>query len=93
MEFAEQVRIFATQDHVSCDLCDEAAILHLKNGVYYGLNPVGARIWKLLQQPLTIGQLLERMLAEYDVDNKRLEADVRHLLGELAENDLIRVSP
>ena len=29
---------------VSCDLVDEAAILNMKDGVYYGLNSVGARI-------------------------------------------------
>ena len=41
----------ATKDQVSCDLAGEAAILNIKSGVYYGLDPVGARIWNLMQEP------------------------------------------
>ena len=38
-------RIVVSSDQVSCGLGDEAAIVNLRNGVYYGLDPVGARIW------------------------------------------------
>ena len=34
--------VVAAKDQVSCDLAGEAAILNMKNGVYYGLDPVGA---------------------------------------------------
>ena len=43
--------VVATKDQVSCDLAGEAAILNIKSGVYYGLDPVGARIWTLMQEP------------------------------------------
>ena len=28
---------------------DEAVLLQLDSGVYYGLDPVGSRIWELLE--------------------------------------------
>lgn len=45
-------RVVAGRAQVSCDLGGEAAILHLTTGTYYGLDPVGARIWTLLEQPI-----------------------------------------
>ena len=69
----------------------ESAILSLKNGTYYGLNSVGTRIWHLLQEPRTFGELRDLLMAEYEVDAARLEADIRELLTELAENHLVEV--
>ena len=49
--------VVATKDQVSCDLKGEAVILNFKNGVYYGLNTVGARIWQALQEPKRVAEL------------------------------------
>jgi len=86
---SDQTRIVATKDQVSCDLAGEAAILNLKNGVYYGLDPVGARIWNLIQEPKTLAQIRETILAEYDVEPDRLNADLHSLLAQLADQQLI----
>jgi hypothetical protein len=87
----DHYRIAVTKEQVSCDLAGEAAILNLKNGVYYGLDPVGARIWNLIQEPRTFGELRDTMLGEYDVEPGRLEGDLRTLLGELAEQQLVEI--
>jgi hypothetical protein len=83
--------VSASPEQVSCPLGDEAAILNLKNTVYYGLNPVGARIWNLLQQPRTIGELLAALLDEYDVDASRCEADLLELLEKMRSEGLIQI--
>jgi len=85
-------KLVASTDQVSCDLGGEAAMLHLKTGVYYGLNPVGARIWSLIQEPITFSELHEILTDEYDVDPVVLESDLRNLLSELAEQDLIGIT-
>ena len=85
-------KIVASQDQVSCDLGGEAAMLHMKSGVYYGLNSVGARIWSLIQEPRTFEEIRETLLAEYEVDAVRLDADLRVHLAELAEQQLIEIS-
>ncbi|PYO60193.1 MAG: PqqD family protein [Gemmatimonadetes bacterium] len=79
------------RDQVSCDLAGEAAILHLGSGIYYGLNPVGARIWALLQQPIRVDHLRDTLLAEYDIAPERLERDLTGLLQQLAAERLIEV--
>lgn len=81
----------ATRDHVSCSLGDEAAILNLKNSVYYGLNPVGARVWSLVQQDRTIGEIRDVLLDEYDVEAGRCEQDLLELLNKMRDQGLIEV--
>ena len=83
--------VSASPEQVSCPLGDEAAILNLKNTVYYGLNPVGARVWNLLQQPRTIGELRDVLLEEYDVVAGRCEADLLELLQKMKTEGLIQV--
>ncbi len=83
--------VAVAQNQVSCDLAGEAAILHLGSGIYYSLDPVGARIWALLQQPSRVERLRDILLAEYDVTPERLQHDLLDLLTQLAAERLIEI--
>lgn len=83
--------VVAIKDQVSSDLGGEVAILDLKVGKYYGLDPVGARIWELIQEPRTVETVRDTLLAEYDVEPERCERDLITLLGDLANVGLIEV--
>ena len=88
----ESTRIVASQEQVSCILGVEAAILNLKNGIYYRLNPIGARVWDLIQSPRSFVEIRDILIDEYDVDPARLESDIRDLLNRLADNQLVEIS-
>ena len=83
--------VVVTKDQVSCDLSGEAAILNLKSGVYFGLNTVGASIWKLIQEPKTIKEIRDAISEEYDVESDRCEHDVLEILQELSTHGLIEI--
>ena len=85
-------RIILSSEQVSCDLGGEAAIVNLKNGVYYGLDPVGARVWNLLRVPVTFAQLLDALLSVYEVERLTLESDIRRFVHQLAEQGLVEIS-
>jgi hypothetical protein len=84
--------VVASPDQVSCDLEGEAAILNLKSGVYYGLDPVGARIWGLTANPIAVSAIRDALLSEYEVDPDRCVQDLLALLNELAAQGLIQVT-
>jgi hypothetical protein len=84
--------VVATKEQVSSDLAGEAVILNLKNGMYYGLDAIGSRIWAMLQTPQSVAALREAIVAEYDVDAERCERDLLALLNNLAAAQLIEVS-
>jgi hypothetical protein len=83
--------VVAAKENVSCSLGDEAAILQMRSGVYYGLDPVGARIWKLLEQPKSVEDLRAVILNEYDVEPQRCESDLLGLLEKLQTEGLIEI--
>lgn len=66
----------------------ETVLLNLKTGTYFGLDPVGTRVWQLLAQHGSLAQVLEVMLGEYDIDPERLERDMLGLCRQLCANGL-----
>src|SRR5688572_10485859 len=78
---------------VYAKLAGEMALVDSESGVYYGLDPVGARIWNLLVDWNTGGEIRSILLTEYDVDPKELEGDLAHLLEDLFSKGLIEVAP
>lgn len=88
----EQSLVVAAKEQVSCDLAGEAAILGLRDGVYYGLDLVGARVWNLIQEPTTFAALRDTLLGEYDVEASNLESDLRELLEQLSKHGLVVVT-
>jgi len=91
VNFSEQSVVVVARDQVSCDLGDEAAILNIKNGVYYGLDPVGAHVWTLLQKPQRVAEIRDAVLRAYDVEPERCRHDVDTLLKNLLAEGLIEV--
>ena len=68
---------------------NETVILDLANGTYYGLDPVGARIWQLMADGQTLTQVCEIMLDEYEVTRENIERDVLALVQKLRERQLM----
>jgi hypothetical protein len=86
--------VTASRDQVFADLADEAVILGMRDGVYYGVDGVAARIWALMQQPVQLGELTSLLCAEYDVDADRCAADVLAFAEVLLAKGLVaRVVP
>lgn len=88
---SDQTVVVAAKDQVSCDLAGEAAILNIKSGVYYGLDPVGARIWNLVQEPRAVADIHNTLTSEYDVEPERCARDLVSLLETLLAEGLIEV--
>lgn len=83
--------IVASADQISCDLDGEAAILNLKSGTYFGLDPVGATVWSLIVQPRRVAEIRDSLLETYDVEADRCSADLLQLLGDLHAHGLIQI--
>ena len=81
----------ASDAQVSSRLGSDTVILELDDGVYYGLDDVGSRVWELLAQPRRVRELRDAVVAEYDVDPDRCAADLLALLSEMAERGLVEV--
>jgi hypothetical protein len=48
-------------------------------------------VWRLLTVPRPVNELVDAVLAEFEVDRERCERDVVALLQEMAERGLVEV--
>jgi hypothetical protein len=83
--------VVAAQSQISSDVAGEAVILDLKAGMYYGLDPIGTRVWNLIQEPKAVSYLRDVLISEYEVDAERCERDLKALCDELLHRGLIEV--
>ena len=91
IDHIRQGSVVAAPDQVSCDLAGETALLHLKSGVYFGLNDVGTLVWNLVQEPRSFAALRDAILKEYDVAPDRCEHDLLALIEELSTAGLVEI--
>lgn len=76
-------------DAVESRVGDETVILHLKSGVYFGLDATGTRIWALVKEGVAPAAISARLTEEFDVTAEVAEADVRRFLGDLKANNIL----
>jgi len=91
IEFSDATVVAVSPRQISTAMGAEQAILQLDSGKYFGLNPVGARVWQLLAQPRTVSEVLATLLAEYEVPADRCRADLLALLHKLHAAGLLVV--
>jgi len=89
MDFETIVRIAPGQ--LSTSIGDEAVILNLDRGAYYGLNVSGAGLWRKLEESVHVAELHQWMLSTYDVTPEVARRDLLAHLNKLAELGLIEV--
>lgn len=90
-KLTESSVVVVADNLTSAEVDGEMVILDLEDGLYYGLNPVGARIWDEIQEPTSVKNLTSTVAEKYDVEYDRCLDDVMDLLGDMNENDLIVV--
>ena len=94
MELTLKDRITIPEDVLFRELDDEAVLLNLKTGVYFGLNPEALRIWQLIAEQQPLERVLEALCHEYDAQADVLERDLLGLCQQLCAKGLVvAVSP
>jgi hypothetical protein len=84
--------VVVAKEQISSNLDGEEVILNIQSGVYYGLNPVGASIWNLIQQPKTVSEIQDAILSKYEVEPEQCDRDLLVMLQEMEAEGLIEVS-
>lgn len=84
--------VVVSEGQVSSELGNEVAILDFREGTYYGLDSVGARIWSLIQEPKAVTEIRDTLVNEYEVEPERCERDLLALLQNLADRGLVKIA-
>ena len=83
-------RFQGSEDVVSRKVAGEMVLLDLASGLYFGLDPVGSRIWELLSEnPCSLEDLCDAVEAEFDAPRDQIERDVAELARQFVDKKLI----
>jgi len=74
------------------ELDGEIVILNLETGIYFGLDAVGARTWRLIGDHGSLGVVFDALRSEYDALPSVLERDLLELVDHLCAKGLTRVA-
>jgi len=67
-------------------------LLKLGSETYFGLDPIGTRIWALLTADAGLQRAFDILRDEYEVETGVLERDLLDLVERMAEAGLVEVS-
>lgn len=73
-------------------LGEEVVMMNTDNGDYLGVNNVGTEIWNIIEDPISIADLTQRLLAIYDVTEDQLNAELDPFLQQMIKHDMIIVN-
>ena len=85
--------VVSSDQQISCDVGDEVVLLSIRDGEYYGLNPVAASVWRQLREPSTLGAVRDALLTEYTgISPDDCERAVIELVAELIALGVVRTA-
>jgi antirestriction protein len=71
----------------------ETVLLSMKAEVYYGLDETATRMWQVLTSASSIENAYEQLRDEFEVEPELLRQNLSELLGQLVDEDLLRIHP
>jgi hypothetical protein len=84
-------RVQVNESVVCAELDQEAVLLNVETGVYFGLDPIGTAIWKLLEAGSTEEDIIRQLTAEYEVELVQIQTDMAEFLDLLSSKGLVQV--
>jgi len=81
--------IAAKDGLIASDMDGEYVILNLESGTYYGIEGVGAAVWKQIQKPTALARVRQAVLDEFDVQSEQCASDISKFLNDLNVQGLI----
>lgn len=71
------------------DLSGEKVMVDFTSGKYFLIKGVGNDIWDLIQNEITVGEIIDKLLSEYEVEPEVCEKSVFDFLSKLKELEFI----
>lgn len=84
-------KVKRSEEPLQAGLDDEVVMMSVEKGSYYGLDPVGARIWEMLESSRTVREIVDNLLETYEVEQDVCERETISFLETLIEEDLAEV--
>jgi hypothetical protein len=79
-----------SEEPVAVEVDRTVVMMSVDQGMYFGLEGVGPRVWSLLEQPRSVRQLCEALISEFEVAPDVCRHEVGNFLEDLRRAQLVR---
>lgn len=76
---------------VTADMDGETVMMSIETGKYYNLGKMGSIIWGMLDTPLSVETLLEKLMEKFNVGRGQCEKEVSSFLSETYKEGLVTI--
>lgn len=78
-----------SDDWVGSDIDEQFVMVHIDSGKYLALNHTANAVWKKLETPASLPQLVDSLTGEFDVPEEQARKSVEALLARMADMGLV----
>ena len=77
--------------NIVSDMGGEKVMMSIDNGKYYNLGEIGGDIWTLIEKSISVQEVVEALLTEYQVEREDCVEQVLTFLQQLYNEKLINI--
>ena len=74
---------------ISSELDGEAVILDMESGKYHSLDSTGTKIWALLEDKISLDDVVLQLIGEYSVERQQCTTEVEEFINRMVDLDLV----
>ncbi len=85
-----QTKLMRLEGFITSPMGKELAMMSVQANKYFALDDIGKIIWEMLEKPITMGVICDRLVERFEVSRQQCEIDVKKFLEELIAADIIK---
>lgn len=88
-ELSMETVIVQSPGIIISDMDGETVMMSINNGKYYNLGVIGGYILENIKTPISINELISKLISEFEVENNQCQTDVIPFLELLLNENII----
>lgn len=89
MKYNQDSLLQRSGDIICSEADGEIVMMNIETGQYHSINEVGSDIWKMLENPIKLSEICQKLLEDYDIDQKTCEDEVLKFVEHLSSEGLL----
>ncbi|MBF0406260.1 MAG: PqqD family protein [Candidatus Riflebacteria bacterium] len=91
MEINSEMK-FSRSENIVAGLVDGDFMLSdLQSGKYHQMNGTGKMIWEILEQPMTVSEICDSLVKEFEVEPDNCLKELKIFLKELFKKNILQI--
>ena len=91
-ELGADVRLVRAPDALASEVDGEVVMMSVQRGEYFSLTGVASRLWEMIAEPRSIGELTAAISAEYDVPADQCHPDIAAFASDMLAAGLVKIA-